>query len=366
MACTVLSARSEKLPLHQHRHDGWQQKNNRKIGNSSRNEYPAFITPMHILTAATPSQITTKITVAAVITPWSPLVNALPSPMHTPQTTNPATIITAVRISPSCRIAHREPNTPAIRLNSPQGSRIANHPSPKKSGAANFSAAPANCNRSKFSPLSFPADKATSQVSGGMSVFSTSLSQTAAGWASLGFVWHRSCHTNISSHVVVQQTQFTNRASRGWMLSFPFDFWTRTKSPSSIRSTPASHSGIAILRNSPCTSEIPREDSANAAPPSSRGIKSINSPLTFNTGPSSSISSFMRDPPFGRMEILATPCSASRSRPSPAACSDPPNKNSSQEQNQAEWRGNRTASCQDEVTPLPQSGEKRNVFTAST
>jgi len=47
--------------------------------------------------------------------------------------------------------------------------------------------------RLKFSRLSFPADKATSQVSGSPSVFSTRYFQTAACSASFGFVWLRNC-----------------------------------------------------------------------------------------------------------------------------------------------------------------------------
>src|SRR6266404_4488299 len=66
-----------------------------------------------------------------------------------------------------------------------------------------------------------------------------------------------------------------------------------TRSPSSTRSIPASHSGMTILRNSPCTSEIPREHSIKASPPAESGIIKTNSPLTFKTGPSNDITSSM-------------------------------------------------------------------------
>src|SRR5947209_10278687 len=80
------------------------------------------------------------------------------------------------------------------------------------------------------------------------------------------------------------------------MLNFPFALSTLTRLPSSIRSIPASHSGITIFKYSPSISEMPREHSRKFDAPAPIGIRNTSLFSSFWTGPcsenTSSIPSF--------------------------------------------------------------------------
>jgi len=82
------------------------------------------------------------------------------------------------------------------------------------------------------------------------------------------------------------------------MWNVPSLLCTQTRSPSSIRSTLASQHGMLILRNSPCTSEMPQEHPSSTSPRALSGMNSTSSPLIFRTGPSKNITSSMAAPPF--------------------------------------------------------------------
>src|SRR5260370_50798 len=84
----------------------------------------------------------------------------------------------------------------------------------------------------------------------------------------------------------------------GPMWNVPSLVCKQTRSPSSIRSTLASQHGMLILRNSPCTSEMPQEHSSSTSPRALSGMNGTSSPLIFRTGPSKNITSSMAAPLF--------------------------------------------------------------------
>jgi hypothetical protein len=77
---------------------------NRKIGSSSRNEYPACDTPTHMFAAAATHQRTTNATVAVIIDEVLELARSLATPRHAAHSTKPTARMTAVRNATSRRL----------------------------------------------------------------------------------------------------------------------------------------------------------------------------------------------------------------------------------------------------------------------
>src|ERR671925_864917 len=77
---------------------------NRKIGSSSRNEYPACDTPIHMFAAAATNQMTTNATVAVIIDEVLALARSFATPRHAAHSTKPTAMMIAVRIAPSRRV----------------------------------------------------------------------------------------------------------------------------------------------------------------------------------------------------------------------------------------------------------------------
>jgi hypothetical protein len=71
---------------------------NRKIGSSSRNEYPACDTPIHMFAAAATNQMTTNATVAVIIDEVLELARSFATPRHAAHRTNPTAMMMAVRM----------------------------------------------------------------------------------------------------------------------------------------------------------------------------------------------------------------------------------------------------------------------------
>jgi hypothetical protein len=80
------------------------EKINRKIGSSSRNEYPACDTPIHMFAAAATNQMTTNATVAVIIDEVFALARSFATPRHAAHSTKPTAIMIAVRIATSRRV----------------------------------------------------------------------------------------------------------------------------------------------------------------------------------------------------------------------------------------------------------------------
>jgi hypothetical protein len=71
---------------------------NRKIGSSSRNEYPACDTPIHMFAAAATNQMTTNATVAVIIDEVLELARSFATPRHAAHRTKPTAMMIAVRM----------------------------------------------------------------------------------------------------------------------------------------------------------------------------------------------------------------------------------------------------------------------------
>src|SRR5919108_5461349 len=70
----------------------------RKIGSSSRNEYPACDTPIHMFAAAATNQLTTNATVAVIIDEVLAPARSFATPRHAAHSTKPTAMMIAVRM----------------------------------------------------------------------------------------------------------------------------------------------------------------------------------------------------------------------------------------------------------------------------